>query len=227
MRSHRGYDEDGGVGDGRNERLPCSAESAAPFSAGSSASASTSSASCCSLAAASSSGFPAAFFSALAFLPFDAGGAAVEGAASVLAFLPRLFTGASVAGAGAALRFGRPPASGEDSAGTAGGACSSAGRARLVDGRRGDESSLSSILSFRASSTTGGRWCDESASRRTRSAENDRGMGRAGTGRTVCCLHCAKELKHALALALAGVRAKVTADSTEGVCLELIPWNLG
>jgi hypothetical protein len=52
-------------------------------------------------------------------------------------------------------------------------------------------------------------------------------MGRAGEGRTACCLYCAEELEHTLALALSGVRAKVTADSTEGVCLELIPGDLG
>jgi hypothetical protein len=32
---------------------------------------------------------------------------------------------------------------------------------------------------------------------------------------------------HTLALALSGVRAKVTAYCTEGVCLEFIPWDLG
>ena len=53
------------------------------------------------------------------------------------------------------------------------------------------------------------------------------GMGRTRTGRTVSCLYRAKELEHALALALSWVRAKVTADCTEGVCLELIPWDLG
>ena len=52
-------------------------------------------------------------------------------------------------------------------------------------------------------------------------------MGRAGMGRTAYCLYCAEKLEHALALALSRVRAKVTADSTEGICLELVPWNLG
>ena len=97
----------------------------------------------------------------------------------------------------------------------------------MVDGRRGDESSLSSILSFRASSTVEERWCGERASKRILSVENGGGMGRAGKGRTACCLYCAKELEHTLALALAGVRAKVAAYSTECICFELIPGNLG
>jgi hypothetical protein len=134
---------------------PCSG-SADPFSAGSSASASTSSASCWSLAASSSAALT--FLSPL-FLTFDAGAAVAGGAAaSVLAFLPRLFTGVSVAGAGAALRLGLPApstAGSVDAAPPAG--CSSAGRARLIEGRRGDDSSLSSMLSFRASSTVGVR----------------------------------------------------------------------
>lgn len=122
----------------------------APFSAGSSASASTSSASCCSLVASSS---PETTFFSATFLAFDVGAAAAA-AVSVLIFLPRLLTGVSVAGAGAALRLGRlAPPSGADPAGCAAASCSSAGRTRLVDGRRGDDSSLSSMLSFRASST--------------------------------------------------------------------------
>ena len=32
---------------------------------------------------------------------------------------------------------------------------------------------------------------------------------------------------HALALALSRVRTKITADCTKGVCLELVPWDLG
>ena len=51
-------------------------------------------------------------------------------------------------------------------------------------------------------------------------------MGKAGAVRTAYCLYCAEKLEHALALALSGVRAKVAADSTEGICLELVPWNL-
>ena len=47
------------------------------------------------------------------------------------------------------------------------------------------------------------------------------------TGRTASCLYCAEKLEHALALALSGIRAKVTADSAEGVRLELVPWDLG
>jgi hypothetical protein len=47
------------------------------------------------------------------------------------------------------------------------------------------------------------------------------------TGRTAGCFYCTEELEHPLALALSGVRAKVTADGTEGVCLELVPWDLG
>ena len=132
---------------------------ASPFSAGSSASASTSSASCCSLAA-SSSPEETTFFS-VTFLAFDTGAPAAGAAASVLTFLPRLLTGVSVAGAGAALRLGRPaPPSAEGSAGGAAPApagCSSVWRARLVVGRRGEASSLSSILSFRASSTASTR----------------------------------------------------------------------
>ncbi len=58
-------------------------------------------------------------------------------------------------------------------------------------------------------------------------AESNGKMGRTGTGRTASCLYGAEELEHTLALALSGVRAKVTADCTEGVCLELIPWDLG
>jgi hypothetical protein len=52
-------------------------------------------------------------------------------------------------------------------------------------------------------------------------------VGKTRTGRTASCLYCTKELEHALALALSWVRAKVTANCTEGVCLELIPWDLG
>ena len=51
-------------------------------------------------------------------------------------------------------------------------------------------------------------------------------MGGTGTGRTASCLYGAEELEHTLALALSRVRAKVTADCTEGVRLELIPWDL-
>ena len=58
-------------------------------------------------------------------------------------------------------------------------------------------------------------------------AESSGRMSRTGTGRTASCLYGAEELEHTLALALSGVRAKVTADCTEGVCLELIPWDLG
>ena len=58
-------------------------------------------------------------------------------------------------------------------------------------------------------------------------AESRGRMGRTGTGRTASCLYCAEEHEHTIALALSGVRAKVTADCTEGVCLELIPWDLG
>lgn len=134
---------------------------AAPFSAGSSASASTSSASCCSFVASSS---PETTFFSAAFLAFDVDEPAAAAVVSVLTFLPRLLTGVSVAGAGAALRLGRlAPPSGADAAGCAPAGCSSAGRTRLVDGRRGDDSSLSSMLSFRASSTVcvqqwGNRW---------------------------------------------------------------------
>jgi hypothetical protein len=52
-------------------------------------------------------------------------------------------------------------------------------------------------------------------------------MGKTGTGRTASCLYCSEKLEHTLALALSGVRAKVTAYGTEGVCLELVPWDLG
>lgn len=52
-------------------------------------------------------------------------------------------------------------------------------------------------------------------------------MGWNRTGRTAGCLYSAEELEHPLALALSRVRAKVTADGTEGVRLELIPWDLG
>jgi hypothetical protein len=62
---------------------------------------------------------------------------------------------------------------------------------------------------------------------KTSLAESNGRMGRTGTGRTASCLYGAEELEHTLALALSGVRAKVTADCTEGVRLELIPWNLG
>ena len=58
-------------------------------------------------------------------------------------------------------------------------------------------------------------------------AESSRRMGRTRTGRTASCLYGAEELEHTLALALSWVRAKVTADCTEGVCLELIPLDLG
>jgi hypothetical protein len=58
-------------------------------------------------------------------------------------------------------------------------------------------------------------------------AESSGRMGRTGTGRTTSCLYGAEELEHTLALALSWVRAKVTADCAEGVCLELIPWDLG
>jgi hypothetical protein len=58
-------------------------------------------------------------------------------------------------------------------------------------------------------------------------AESSGRMGRTRTGRTASCLYGAEELEHTLALALSWVRAKVTADCTEGVCLELIPWDLG
>jgi hypothetical protein len=58
-------------------------------------------------------------------------------------------------------------------------------------------------------------------------AESSGRMGRTRTGRTAGCLYGAEELEHTLALALSRVRAKVTADCTEGVCLELIPWDLG
>jgi hypothetical protein len=51
-------------------------------------------------------------------------------------------------------------------------------------------------------------------------------MDRTRTGRTASCLYGAEELEHTLPLALSWVRAKVTADCTEGVCLELIPWDL-
>jgi hypothetical protein len=52
-------------------------------------------------------------------------------------------------------------------------------------------------------------------------------MDGRGTGRTASCLYGAKELEHTVALALARVRAKVAADGAEGVCFELIPWDLG
>ena len=52
-------------------------------------------------------------------------------------------------------------------------------------------------------------------------------MGKTETGRTASCLYCSEKLEHTLALALSGVRAKVTAYGTEGVCLELVPWDLG
>ena len=58
-------------------------------------------------------------------------------------------------------------------------------------------------------------------------AESSGRMGRTGTRRTTSCFYGAEELEHTLALALSGVRAKVTADCTERVCLELIPWDLG
>ena len=58
-------------------------------------------------------------------------------------------------------------------------------------------------------------------------AESRGRMGRTGTGRTTSCLYGAEELEHTLALALSGVRAKVTADCTESVRLEFIPWDLG
>ena len=148
--AHRGIHTGVEKGEREDNNAPW-VSAAAPFSAGSSASASTSSASCCSLAASSS---PEPIFFSVAFLAFDVGAAAAGAAVSVLTFLPRLLTGVSVAGAGAALRLGRlAPPSAADSAWCAPAGCSSAGRARLVDGRRGDDSSLSSMLSFRASST--------------------------------------------------------------------------
>lgn len=52
-------------------------------------------------------------------------------------------------------------------------------------------------------------------------------MGGTERGRTAGCLYRTKELEHALALALSGVRAKIAADCAEGVCLELVPWDLG
>ncbi len=58
-------------------------------------------------------------------------------------------------------------------------------------------------------------------------AESSGRTGMTGTGRTACCLYGTEELEHTLALALSRVRAKVTADCTESVCLELIPWDLG
>jgi len=61
----------------------------------------------------------------------------------------------------------------------------------------------------------------------TNLAESRGRMGRTRTGRTASCLYGTEELEHSLALALSRVRAKVTADCTESVCLELIPWNLG
>jgi len=67
----------------------------------------------------------------------------------------------------------------------------SAGRTRLADGQRGEDSSLYSMLSFGTSSTV--------------------------CVRTHGCLYCAKELEHALALVLSEVRTKITADC--GGCL--------
>ena len=58
-------------------------------------------------------------------------------------------------------------------------------------------------------------------------AESSGRMGRTRTGRTAGCLYGTEELEHTLALALSGVRAKVTAYCTERVCFELIPWDLG
>jgi hypothetical protein len=58
-------------------------------------------------------------------------------------------------------------------------------------------------------------------------SENGGRMGGTERGRTAGCLHRTKELEHALALALSGVRAKIAADCAEGVCLELVPWDLG
>jgi len=43
----------------------------------------------------------------------------------------------------------------------------------------------------------------------------------------ICCLYGTEELEYTLTRAFSRVRAKVTADFTESICLELIPWDLG